>query len=302
MKKILSFVLVLTLLLTTGLGVFAEEIQEETKDVVYKEEKVFKTETELADYISENKEQQDAITEMVLAKYPDAELIGVKVVDYQVNEDGSLATIEQVEQESERPLLGAVWNQNYERGLFSMRISTYNHGNGYSLIGVAKWGGTWTMVPSGCSTKDFAQEGEDCISISWGGKFRTNDWSITAHESDKSGNTTSSWNTTFYPYKQNLYGMIAYKFDEAEYGYWTGRHYYTDTVSLWVDLERTGDEFEGEETGAYLQYIHTYDDIKISASVTGTAMGSCILPIPIIDLNTTQGQWIIELGVNELLY
>ena len=301
MKKILSAVLTVILLLSMSVSAFAIDAPASADISSYYCETVYISAEDMT--VSPNSEELGTpIGQVVQTVYVKETFTadGVRVESRLMNKqevDAYKAEIAERLSNGERVHEASDGTRSFpaddttSRGELTITLTVYDLScNVYIGRANAQWtNGIW-LLPNGEERPDI---GKDYLAVTWGGygEFRQYSKNISGNYQHNQGSISFSQAVA------NSYAGYCWQFDEIKQTLLN--NYYADTISANVVIEKTYATLRDRETAMRMTYIHTYDSlsgtIEFSLDTSGVAAAG-------VSLTTVEDQWQIQVDVAGLMY
>lgn len=301
MKKVLSILLAVIMLLSMSTTAFAADVSTAANSADYYNETVYiSAEDMIVPYSA--KELGTPIGQVMQTVYVketfnddgtllESRLMNKQEVDaYKAEIAGRLQSGELV-QESSNGVRSFPADDNTSQGELTITLTVYDRGNNvYSGWADAQWtNGIW-ILPDG---EERPSNGKDYLAITWGGngQFKQQSKSISgSYQYDQGA-------ISFSQAQANSYAGYCWQFDETTWSILT--RYYADSIGAHIVIGKTYTTLKNKETAMRLTYIHTYDKlsgtIDFSIDTSGEAAAG-------VSLTTVEDQWQIQVDISGLIY
>lgn len=297
MRKLLSCMLALLLVLQFGIIAFAAE---ETEDHPYVEKQTFIGENalrgfadnEISSHFNEIKDRNELT--VVAATVETVYVIETISENGGISDSRLMNATEVTKYENMRASVGArsttgnTWIGEDEETHNGNKLSIYlvvykDSSKNYLAYGTADWdNGSYSGGVNGPSS------GYDFIAITWGGsgELVNKDYSVSGEYRDGQGNIT------FSRANSDTYSGYCWQFNE------TKGLYFASYIDCYAKISKTYTTNRNKVTDIKLTYIHTYQEavgsISFSAGTSGAAGG--------VSLSSCDKQWQIQVSVPGIAY
>ena len=301
MKKVLSIILSLVMLLSMSVTAFAAESPAQSNSTAYYNETEYISAEDMVVPIN-SEEPGTPIGQVVQTVYVketfgndgallESRLMNKQEVDaYKAEIAERLLSGERVH-ESSNGTRSFPANDSTSQGELTITLTVYDRGNNvYSGWANAQWtNGIW-ILPNG---EERPGNGNDYLAVTWGGngQFKQKSKSISGNYQYDQGSIS------FSQAEANSYAGYCWQFAETKWNFLT--RYYADSISANVVIEKTYDNLRNRETAMRMTYIHTYEklsgNVEFSIDTSGVAAAG-------VSLTTVEDQWQIEVDIAGLIY
>lgn len=301
MKKVLSAVLTVIMLLSMSVSAFAADAPASASASAYYNETVYISAEDMVVPLN-SEEAGTPIGQVVQTVYVketfsddgvllESRLMNKQEVDaYKTEIAERLLSGERVHEASDGTR-SFPSDDTTSQGELTITLTVYDRGgNIYSGWADAQWtNGIW-ILPNG---EERPGNGKDYLAVTWGGngQFKQKSKSISGNYQYDQGSIS------FSQAEANSYAGYCWQFDETKWNLLT--RYYADSIRANVVIEKTYSTLKNKETAMRMTYIHTYD--KLSGTVEFSIDKSGVTAAG-VSLTTVEDQWQIEVDIAGLIY
>lgn len=297
MKKIVSCVLALLLVLPFGTTAFAAEVSN-SEPYVQRNSKsgesalTIISDNDVSDYFTTIMEQDEltvvSATEQTVYVIETLDNTGT-ITESRLMSTTEVASYEEMLSSAEtRAARANTWvgedGESHQGGKLSIYLVVYkDSSNNYLAYGTANWeNGVYHGGVNGPSS------GYDFIAITWGGsgELKTMDKSISGEYQYDQGAIS------FSRAQSDTYTGYCWQFNEM-----TGA-YFANYIDCYAKIAKTYTTMQNKETNIRLTYIHTYQQTVGSVSFEGGSDGAAVG----VTLSSCDKQWQIEIDVPGITY